>query len=213
MLPVEFGSRGIATGTLGVVVALSIGVALRQVPWDTFDRERWAATIQIFGTMVTALGLAIAYARASQFRQLTWQPTMDRLRRMYYTLRGAGPVITGIEASSLKPITTSGGREGPAPFVRVRNASAEDRITALEAIVDRLIGEDIPLTWERIKNVKTEVDAARSLAKSEAENALAQAREAIRGLTRDVDRTQTLDLRWAILGLLITAGGMVLGWA
>jgi hypothetical protein len=213
MLLVEFGWRGLAVGALGIGAALAVAVALRQVPWATFDRERWAATIQIVGTMITALGLTVAYARATRFRERAWQPTIDRLRRISYALFAGRPVITGTMGAALQPPTSSAGREGPAPFVRLRNASTEDRIKALEANIDRLIGEDLPSIIERVNDVKADVVAARSLAKSEAENALAKAREAIRDIASNVDRTQTLDLRWAILGLLITAGGMVLGWA
>lgn len=209
----QFGLRGIAVGVVGVAAALALALALRQVPWETFDRQRWASTVQIVGTMTTAIGLAVAYLRTTRFRERRWRPAVDRMRRIYYELRGGGPIVTGTAAMPLKPMSTSAGREGPAPFVRVRNASAEERIRALEAIIDRLIGEDIPSIIERIKDMKPEIDAARSLAKSESDKALTEAQKAIKGLARDVDRTQTLDLRWAILGLLITAGGMVLGWA
>ena len=65
-----------------------------------------------------------------------------------------------------------------------------------------------------INDLKSGVKEARSLAKSEAENALATAREGIADLHRDPDRTQTLDLRVAIGGLFISAIGTFLQyWA
>lgn len=213
MFLVEFGWRGIATGLFGIAAAFAVALALRQVPWVMFDRERRAETIQILGTVITAIGLAVAYVRASQFQRRRWQPTMDRLRRIYYAVRGGGPAISGAMAPSFQPMTASAGREGPAPFITLRNASAEERIAALEAIVNRLIGDDLPSIIGRIAEVKEEVAGVRSLAKSQAANALTEARKSIASVVSNVDRTQTLDLRWAILGLLITAGGMALGWA
>lgn len=104
--------------------------------------------------------------------------------------------------------------EGPAPFIRYRNPTPEEQFKALEDVIDRLIALDIPPIMKDINDLKSGVKEARSLAKSEAENALAKAREGIADLHRDLDRTQTLDLRVAIGGLFISAIGTFLQyWA
>jgi hypothetical protein len=169
----------------------------------------WSTTLQFVGAVVTAGGLAWAWLRASRFRERTWPRIVDALRRIYYKVRGA-PVISGSMNTTLQPMGATMGLVGHAPRVRIRNGSVEERVKVLEQVVDRLIGEDIPPILRDVDDLKSGVEAARALAKTEAANALTKARNAIAELEGELDRTQTLDLRWAIGGLVISAIGTFL---
>jgi hypothetical protein len=169
-----------------------------------FCVQWWSATLQFVGALVTAGGLAWAYFRATRFRERSWPRIEELLRRIYYRLRGT-PVIAGSGNMTLQPMGAALGLRGLAPLVRIRNASVEERLKALEDGVDRLIGQDIPLIFKDIDDVKEGVARARSLAESDAADALIKAREDISGLRKELDHTQTLDLRVAIGGLFISA--------
>ena len=155
-------------------------------------------------------GLLWAYARAARFREEKWPRILDQVRKLSYALRGGGPVITGTwKRRRLQPLECcSRVAEGAGTFslvTRNLNASRTRVQRQLEDVIDRLIAQDIPPIMKDINDLKSGVKESRSLAKSEAENALAKAREGIADLHRDLDRTQTLDLRAAIGGLFISA--------
>jgi hypothetical protein len=84
----------------------------------------------------------------------------------------------------------------------------------LEQRIKRLLDEDLPPILKDVDDLRAEVAAARSQAESEAEKAFSAARAEILELAAGLDRTQTLDLRWAVLGLFISAIGTFLQyWA
>ncbi|OBF65977.1 hypothetical protein A5753_07520 [Mycobacterium sp. 852002-51971_SCH5477799-a] len=166
-------------------------------------------TLQFVGALVTVGGLTWAWLRATRFRERSWPRIVDALRQVYYRVRGA-PVVTGTSHVTLQPMSTAMGMRGLAPRVRLRDGSVEQRLNVLEQVVDRLIDEDIPpILWD-VDELRDGVEVARALAKSEAANSIAEARHAIADLQKNLDRTQTLDLRWAIGGLVVSAVGTFL---
>jgi hypothetical protein len=170
----------------------------------------WATTLQFVGALVAAGGLAWAYWRASRFAETKLPRIRDSIRKILYALGLKRPVITGTMGATLHPVTASLGLETFAPMVRVRKATVEERIKTLEEFVDRLLNQDLPPVLRDIRNLKAELSEVRNLAKVEAEAALTTARAEMAKLELAQDREQTLDLRWAILGLFISAIGTFL---
>jgi hypothetical protein len=174
----------------------------------------WATTLQFVGTVIAAGGLLWAYARATRLRDEKWPRFRDRLLKLWYALGRKRSEITGTIGSTFRPTSANLGMRGFPPLVRIRSASPEERLNVLEERVKRLLDQDLPPILKDIDDLKAEVAAARSLAESEAEQALAAARTEIAALEADLDRTQTLDLRWAVLGLSISGIGTFLQyWA
>ncbi|MUM16359.1 hypothetical protein FZI91_03115 [Mycobacterium sp. CBMA271] len=174
----------------------------------------WATTFQLVGTAIAVGGLLWAYARATRFWDEKWPHFRDRLLKLTYSLGQKRPEVTGTMNTTLKPMDGNLGLQGFAPIVRIRNASLADRLTALEDRLKRLLDQDLPPIQKGMSALKGEITDVRSLAKSEAESALAAARADVAALARDLDRTQTLDLRCAALGLFISGIGTFLQyWA
>jgi hypothetical protein len=174
------------------------------------DVEWWATTLQFVGAVVASLGLLWAWVRAARFREEKLPRIRDQVRKLSYALGRRPPQITGNVQVTLQPLGANLGLEGFPPLVRIRNPTPEERFTALEDAVDRLIRQDIPPVLKDIKDLKSEIAATRSLAKSEADSVLDDVQERIADLRKDLDRTQTLDVRVAIAGLALSAAGTFL---
>ncbi|CPU34125.1 Uncharacterised protein [Mycobacteroides abscessus] len=112
--------------------------------------------------------------------------------------------------TTLKPVGTKLRLRGFTPNVDTREASLENRLADLENRLKRLLNKELPPILRDVRNLKEQVAEARSLVEAEAEKALSAARGDIAALAAKLDRTQTLDIRVAALGLSISAIGTLL---
>ncbi|SKX76466.1 Uncharacterised protein [Mycobacteroides abscessus subsp. bolletii] len=112
--------------------------------------------------------------------------------------------------TTLKPLSANLKLQTFAPIVTIREASLENRLAELEDRLKRLLNKELPPILRDVRKLKDQVAEARSLAEAEAEKALSAARAEIAALAAKLDRTQTLDIRAAALGLSISAIGTLL---
>ncbi|SKN87746.1 Uncharacterised protein [Mycobacteroides abscessus subsp. bolletii] len=154
------------------------------------------------------------YLRATHFWEVKWPGVREVLLTIAFGQGRKRSEVTGTMNVTVRPVSASIGLEGFTPLVEVRHATPEERIKNLEERLNKLLNTDLPPVRRDVKKLKNEIEKVRSLAKSEAEKALADARAEIAKLAKDLDRTQTLDLRWAALGVFISGIGTALQyWA
>ncbi|WP_235625652.1 hypothetical protein [Mycobacteroides abscessus] len=161
-------------------------------------------------TITPAGGLMCAYARASRFRDEKWPQIREVLLTIAFGTGRKRPEPTGAMNTTLEPPAANLRLQTFAPIVSVREASLENRLADLENRLKRLLNKELPPILKDVRKLKDQVAEARLLAESEAEKALSAARVEIAALAAKLDRTQTLDIRWAARGLLISAIGTFL---
>lgn len=170
----------------------------------------WATSLQFSGAIVAVGGLMWAYARATRFRDEKWPQIREVLLTIAFGLGRKPSESTGTMNTTLTPMGVNLRLQTFAPIVTIREASLENRLKALEDRLKQLLDKELPPILKDVRKLKDQVAEARLLAESEAEKALSAARVEIDALAAKLDRTQTLDIRVAALGLFISAIGTFL---
>ena len=203
--------RGLLWGIGGLTVAFGLVSLLRLVPWATFGFAEWANTVQLFGTVLTFVGLFYAYARASDLRNRM----KSRLVRAWRVLRrwvsGRGIDHT-IDANSVISAATVG---RPVVWVSLelrRTTSIQDQLDAVETYLNGFITGRIIGAQKAINRLSDELASARTATEASARETLEHIRSEIVGLEKTLNQKQVLDLRLAIAGLVVTGVGIVLNY-
>jgi hypothetical protein len=167
------------------------------------DLQWWSTTLQFGGALIASLGLGWSYLRASGIWERRWPGIRAWLLRIFRI--GSGPQMVGAMGAGMGLIGFQA--MGRVTYNLDHTLSVEEQITQLEGFINRVIAQEITPIREDIVKLKDSVKEARSLAESKAEEVLIKTRAEIAALALRLDRTQTLDIRWAIVGLFISAIG------
>jgi hypothetical protein len=200
----------------GIVFFIALAVLLRQVPWARLHTDWWATTLQLLGAIVAFGGLLWAYIRARyglglwELLHLAWERILQWARRLLGK-RGRDVVIRP------EPPTISFGMGTPTVLLGFghldRNLPIEGQLEQLADAIRNLESWFKPIR-DDLHDLRHEIEDVRTLAESSAQQALAHIETKIKKLTAELNKSQTLDLRWAIGGLFITAvGTFVSYWA
>lgn len=200
--------RRLLVGALnGIAFALALGVLLRQVDWPSKGIGWWGVTTQFLGVITTFGGLSYAYIRARYGGIWPWLDRIyARVERLWKLLRGKPmPVVVSprIGVLELRP-------GSPFLFMGTRLDRAQrlqDQLAQIENYINTLLAKQLGDLNKRIDQVGTSVEEVRTLALAAAEKAFADAKAEIDKLAAQLARMQVIDLRWAILGALITVTG------
>lgn len=155
--------------------------------------------------VVTAFGLGFAWLRANRttfvgLLKLMW----GQIRRL---ICGPGPVV--ITPGSARRWNLTGG----IPLV-YKTYNINKNLTTkenLQKLAD-LVNEYIPKVEKDLTALRIEITQVRAHASNLAAETLQHLQDQIAELRRDIDAKQVLDLRWAIVGLVITAIGIALSY-
>ena len=201
--------RGFFAGLGGVVVALAVAAALRQAPWASFGIKWWATTVQFFGALVAGFGLLYAWVRAAGF----WGRHWPRIKMWWARLRGK-PFDQTLYPAGINA-TLKGGR--PYPWVRLgldRTKPHEHQLEQIEHYVNTELRRELKGIDTEIGKLRDELAEMRIDSEVAKQQFRAHVQAQINDLAARLDRKQVLDLSWAIGGLFITAGGVLLDyWA
>jgi hypothetical protein len=168
--------------------------------------------VQLFGAVVTLVGLAHAYTRA-RFGLGLWQWIWSKLRR-----RGPHQTIapTGIPSAATFGFGSLSA-DGYAPFALDTTKPIDDQLAQLATYVRELRALFSPI-GQQIVRLDRDIADVRQHAETVAAQALTDAKSDADKRLEDIDAEQTraevLDLRIAIVGLGITVVGLALAlWA
>lgn len=193
-------------GLCGIGFALSTAVLLRQVPWAHFGIKWWATSTQLLGTLITGFGLLYAWLRATRFWDRVW-PQIQRVLAWLF-----GPTHAVVHAPAM---LSSAAKLDADVFVGLRlnrGRPVAEQLEQIEAYINTRLPQQFTDFSNRIRELKRALEDARSESQEAVAQAAADARAAIDKLTARLDTTQALDLTWAIVGLFITAGGIILSY-
>lgn len=191
----------VRTSTLYLILTSGI-VFAGLVAWitvaDDNDMKVIANTVNLGGTLLTFAGLSYAYLRAnSQIR--AW------FQRMWARLTGK-PIIHRVDANSVVNIDSTATLTLGFGF-----NDADDRTEQLLGFVNRLSAM-ISAAEERIHDLGKAVEHAKAEARSGDDQTRAEAEAALRQFSQDLNKSQVLDLRWAIAGVFFSTFGAVLSF-
>jgi hypothetical protein len=187
--------------------------------WAAADWHSWSTTLQVVGSLVTAIGLAGAYVRSrygltpsayvhqqvvrgNDWAKGVWRRLLRKRRDINIDV---GPMV----------ITVNMGR----PTIEVRTpplkldvtASVEQQLAQLAAYVNR-INEKLPDFDRRIDKLTIDAESMKAEIANVEPQILAHIQAEIDALNKRLDIKQVVDLRWAILGVLITTVGVLLSY-
>jgi uncharacterized protein YicC (UPF0701 family) len=95
-----------------------------------------------------------------------------------------------------------------------RTLPLEDRLAQIEKYINTEVRRQFSGINNEIGRLRSEVENLHNLSETVAKQARADLRAEIDQLAARLDTTQALDLTWAIVGLFVTAGGILLSyWA
>lgn len=205
----DFGWRGIFAGVGGIAFALGVAAALHQAPWASFGIGWWANTVQLVGTVVTGFGLLYAYMRATRF----WSVHRPRITRFWARL-WRKPIGQRVEAIDHAFATDSLEIELFRGLELDRTLPMDEQLLQVQRYINTRLPQEFAALSDRIRQVRSELETANSRSQQAVDQARAEAQAAIDEMAARLDTTQSLDLTWAIVGLFITAGGILLNyWA
>jgi hypothetical protein len=193
----------------GIAFCLAAAVLLRQLPWATYGVKWWANTVQLIGALVTGFGLLYAWARATRF----WGRSWPRIRGAWNRLWGR-PVQANVYANATSAILIGGEADVWLGLGKLDGLPVEEQLARIDRYINTQLPPQVIGLSQRIRDVRRELKEAQSRSEEAVKQARADAQHAINQLAARLDATQALDLTWAIVGLFITAGGLVLAyWA
>jgi hypothetical protein len=194
----------------GIGFALGVAVLLRQVPWASLGIGWWANTVQLVGTLVTGFGLLYAWARATEF----WGHNWPHVKRLWGQLWGK-PVHHHVYATDALAILAGFEADAWVGLGQLdRSSPVEEQLAQIERYINTQLPQQVQGLSQRIGDVRRELEEAQSRSEEAVKQARVDAQDAIDKLAARLDATQALDLTWAIVGLFITAGGILLSyWA
>jgi len=201
--------RRLVIGALcGIALCLGAAMLLRQVPWASFGIKWWATSMQLVGTLVTGFGLLYAWVRATG----VWSRHWPRIKMWLAWWLFGKPFDQSLYPAGIDA-TLKGGR--PYPWVRLGLDRTKPIKHQLEHIVQYINTE----LRRALKGIDTEIGRLRDQLEEmriDSEVAEQQFRAHMQAqideLAARLDRTQILDLSWAIGGLFITAIGIFLSY-
>ena len=167
------------------------------------DLQWWSTTLQFGGALIASLGLGWSYLRASGIWERRWPGIKAWLWRIFRS--AVAPQVVGAIGATMGLFGFQA--MGRVTYNLDHALSVEEQIVQLEGFINRVIAQEITPIREDILKLKDAVKEARSLAESKAEEVLIKTRAEIAALALRLDRTQTVDIRWAIVGLFISAIG------
>ncbi|OKH70833.1 hypothetical protein EB72_24880 [Mycobacterium sp. SWH-M1] len=170
---------------------------------DDLTPAQWSTTVQLVGTAMTFAGLLWAYARASNL----WARIKDRVR---YLIHGPqGQVITPgafhFEGAVGTPNVWA--QLGFAPGLTV-----QEKFDRIEDFLNGYLRERVVAAEQAVVQLRDDLAAARTASEESANEALNHMRAELARLTEQANRTQVLDLRFAIFGLAVTGVGTCLSY-
>ncbi|MED5812923.1 FlxA-like family protein [Mycolicibacterium sp. 050232] len=200
--------------TFGLIV-VAAGLVVTALAVECPDRHCWATTLQLVGGIIAAVGFANAYVGALYGTSLAGQIVEwgeDVAKELWRRLLGKPKL--DVRQPQAAPMTFTGGTPG----VRVTyNFAFDPDVPADEQfrrIAEHLnaIGPKIEALDKQIAALSVRINEVATNSQEAADNAIKHIQEQIAGLSAELKRKQVLDLRWAIVGLLITVVGIALGY-
>lgn len=175
--------------------------------WLLAHRKEWTLVVQIVGTSVTGYGLAAAYARAAN-DQTVWQAFKTWTRRQWgkpetQTITGAGGIPLGeafgnlTVGSALVTHNVDTSQDLQAQILRLADFANEK-------------SREIARAEGKITELRTDLDHAKITTSKVERTVLTRLENEIQELRGELKRVQVLDLKPAIVGLAITALGLLL---
>jgi hypothetical protein len=164
-----------------------------------------ASALQFIGAVVTALGLWNAHSRANTGFDLCTRFKHWRARRKRVAQNVQTTGIASEEAVGTPTLTMS---EPSRPF---DDLTPDEKFAALAKQVETL-EIDVRTCKNDVTQLGNEVEQAKIGAAQHAHRAFIGAVERMDGLRSEDQKKQMLDLRWAILGLAISALGVFLSF-
>jgi hypothetical protein len=202
-----------------MAAAVVVACAIWWVHPSTAGRHVWGNSVQLVGTIVAAMGLANAYTNVRYGRGLRRQivflgkgfgAQVAWWWRLWFG-RGSGDVLIAPGTAVLG----FGGGKGTAVvtdrFVFDPALPSDQQFAAMAVHLNKLDdrSNDAAVGLDRLGG---RIDAVAADAVTAASQALANARAEIAELSGLLARAQALDLRWAIVGLVIGAVGLALSY-
>jgi hypothetical protein len=176
-------------------------------------RKGWATIVQFVGAVVTFGGLGAAYMRARY--GLTVKALAQRawafIRRQWAKLlrRPQDQIIKPGGAHSTVQFGTAA--VGQVGFNLDTSLTVQEQLERLAQFVNHRSREAAQME-SMIVALRQEVTKAHQHASDLASKTFAHIETQIQQLTDRLDKTQVLDLRWAIVGLAISAFGIALSY-
>jgi hypothetical protein len=185
------GLRAILTAAFGMVIALSVAFLLYRnselwLPvWELLrpeNRKHWGEILELVGALVTALGLLGTFTRG-------WWGSWGA------TLRGLGRLAGAGMKFGLWRITRAP-RVGDVELTLDKYGRIDQHIQGLAAFVNDLA--------KRLPRIEDDI--------VQIAQAVIETRLRIENLKSELVRDQRVDLKWAAIGLLITAVGIAIAY-
>lgn len=186
-------------------------IIVAQIDWAGKTAAWWATSFQFVGAVVTFGGLLWAYIRARtglglwELFDRVWARTgrwLNRLlRRRRNVMIRVGPAVA-IAGMGTPTVEVGFGRLDYSLPIQEQLEQLANAIRNLESWFNPIRADQ--------RKIRHEIDTVRTLAESSTEQAIAHIEAKVERLTADLNKGQTLDLRWAIGGLLISAIGTFL---
>jgi hypothetical protein len=187
--------------------------------WVAADHHFWGNTLQIIGSVVAAAGLFGAYVRSHHTKSLPeyavwrlqqfWRCVKDRWLRLWRRPRNvavtAGPAVI-IATGGGAGVLTADAKVGLDP-----DASVEVRLSLLESAVNQL-ADRMPRVENRVDTLARDVERVAADASTRHHETLQHIERRIDDLDRRLNMKQVVDLRWAIIGILIATVGIALSY-
>ncbi len=186
-----------------VVLAVSIVCAVL-VSW-----KYTSIATQFVGSLLAFLGLLFAYLRARH----RGDTAREQLREFGLRLIGR----RRIDRHSVDASATATLRAYAYAEVVLQDRPelpTQEQIDNLAAYIRDHVMGNFKQIFERLDRLKSDVDRAHNAAAEKSAEAYDKAKAELEQLRRELDRTQVLDLRWAIFGIYIATIGVALSyWA
>ncbi len=161
----------------------------------------FANLVQLGGTIVTAVGLAIAYGRAKKIP--------DQIRAWWHRIRNRGRHTHEIQVPG---IPSSGGVGTPyvySEFQLDHGKEVPDQLIQLEVYVRELRSLFVSVN-DSLKQLGEDIERVDGNSESRAAQVLSEAKAEIRQFGDRLDELQAVDLKVAIGGVVITAIGIAI---
>ncbi len=168
-------------------------------------RKGWATIVQLIGAIVTAIGLALAWLRAKYRTNFVG---LLKLLREWIRRLICGPGSVDVTTESAAMTMTGGFAVVYKNYYINKNLTTKEN---LQKLAD-LVNEYIPKVEKDLTALRIEITQVRAHASNLAAETLQHLQDQIAELRRDIDAKQVLDLRWAIVGLVIAAIGIALSY-
>lgn len=177
------------------------------VPVSNFPAvENFARAVELVGALVTAIGLSYAYGRAKygeRFLVEFWDAVVDRMMRR--------PRAATVHVSAAIGATGTFSADAYAVFQLDKTAPTEAQLNQL-ADFCRSTQTELAKVRQQLAQHDRDISGARTHATEVAAQAHADAVAHLNGFESRLNNASSLDLRWAILGLLINSFGVALGF-